>query len=126
MSAGTLAPVDAGAPERLRRRLLGPVATAVHRVAIGVAARTLRRSRALPAPAGDRTRVRFLLEHAYGMGGTIRTTLGVAGSLAERHDVEVVSLFRTRERAFLGIPAGVAVTTLDDRRRTAGRGRLQR
>ncbi|MFI9101707.1 glycosyltransferase [Streptomyces fildesensis] len=39
-------------------------------------------------------RISFLIHNAYGIGGTIRTTCNLAGKLAERHDVEIVSVFR--------------------------------
>ena len=105
-------------PERLRRRLLGPPATVLHRLAMPLA-RSLTRGRS--APAGAPQRVYLLLEHAYGMGGTIRTSLNLAGYLARGHEVEIVSLRRTRRKPFLRLPDGVAVTALDDRTRPAGR-----
>ncbi len=110
-----------GGRERLRRRLLGPVATAAHRIAMSIAARVTRRAGETGTP-----KVWLLLEHAYGMGGTIRTTLNLAGHLAKHHDVEVVSVLRSREEPFLEIPPGVSVSVLDDRRRSAPRTRLQR
>ncbi|MCZ4096598.1 glycosyltransferase family 4 protein [Streptomyces sp. So13.3] len=39
-------------------------------------------------------RISFLIHNAYGIGGTIRTTCNLAGKLSERHDVEIVSVFR--------------------------------
>jgi glycosyltransferase involved in cell wall biosynthesis len=108
-------------PERLRRRLLGPLATALNRCALALAATVLRRRRAAAAPEGA-VPVRFLLEHAWGMGGTIRTTLNLAGELAARHDVEVVSLLRRRDDPAFDLPTGVRFAVLDDRR--AGTRRL--
>ena len=54
--------------------------------------------------------VTILLVHAWGMGGTIRTMLTVAGRLAERHAVEVVSVWRTCDDPFFPFPPGVTVT----------------
>jgi hypothetical protein len=58
--------------------------------------------------------IRYLIANAYGAGGTIRTTLGMASHLAAAHDVEVVSVFRhTDEPAFAFDPA-VRVRVLTD------------
>ena len=85
--------------------MLGPLAVAVHRCAVAAAAWLPRGSAARsPGP------VRFLLAHAWGMGGTIRTTLTVAGHLAQTREVEIVSLVRRRKRPFFPLPATRALT----------------
>lgn len=61
--------------------------------------------------------ISFLLHNAYGIGGTIRTTFTLAGTLAEHHDVEIVSVFRHREEPTMGAPAGVRLRHLVDLRR---------
>ncbi|MER6997335.1 glycosyltransferase [Streptomyces sp. NPDC000410] len=61
--------------------------------------------------------ISFLLHNAYGIGGTIRTTFNLAQVLAERHDVEIVSVFRHREEPMLGAPAGVLMRHLVDLRK---------
>jgi glycosyltransferase involved in cell wall biosynthesis len=104
-----------GAKSR-RRRLLGGLAVAVHRGALGLAAR-LPRGRASTADAT----VRILLLHAYGLGGTVRTSFNLADGLGG--DVELISLMRRRERPFFPFPRGAAVRVVDDQRR---RGPLDR
>jgi glycosyltransferase involved in cell wall biosynthesis len=62
-------------------------------------------------------RLSFLLHNAYGIGGTIRTTFNLAEALAERHDVEIVSVFRHRDEPTMGAPAGVTMKHLVDLRK---------
>ena len=54
--------------------------------------------------------------NAFGVGGTIRTTLTTAGELAKRHDVEVASLVRRQDEPSLPVPPGVRLITLTDLR----------
>lgn len=63
--------------------------------------------------------ISFLLHNAYGIGGTIRTTFTLAGTLAEQHDVEIVSVFRHRDEPKLGAPAGVRMSHLVDLRKSS-------
>ncbi|MDT9693152.1 glycosyltransferase family 4 protein [Streptomyces sp. P9(2023)] len=62
-------------------------------------------------------RISFLLHNAYHIGGTIRTTFTLAQVLAERHEVEIVSVFRHRDRPVLGVPSGVTLRHLVDLRK---------
>jgi glycosyltransferase involved in cell wall biosynthesis len=94
-----------------RRRVLRPAAIALHRLLAPVAAALIRTRR-----SDDRPVVRILLMHAYGMGGTIRTALNLAEHLAASREVEIVSVIRRRDKPFFEHPAGVKVTSLDDRR----------
>ena len=130
-------------PATWKRRLLGGPAVLVHRLALaavaGAAAWRDRRAgrRAPGADAGGRAadrpadagRIHLLLLHAYGMGGTIRTTFNLAGGLAALgHEVRLVSLVRRRDDPFFAVPANVAVRDLHDQRgrRPGRRGLLDR
>lgn len=73
------------------------------------------RRRARKAPPASIQQVKFLLLHANGMGGTIRTVFNLAGHLADRHDVEIVSVLREAEEPFFPIDPRVRFRYLDDR-----------
>jgi glycosyltransferase involved in cell wall biosynthesis len=107
-------PHDEDAKPRLTRRVLGPPAIAVHRVALKLAAARRGRGRAAQGDARD---VRIVLLHAWGMGGTVRAALSLAGSLAaDGRSVELVSVARRHDRPFLPFPDGVEVSAVDDQR----------
>lgn len=72
-----------------------------------------RKVRKAPPPSTEK--VRILLLHAHGMGGTIRTVFNVASYLAENHDVEIVSILKEAEEPFFPIDPRVKFRFLDDR-----------
>ncbi|MFC6887113.1 MULTISPECIES: glycosyltransferase family 4 protein [Actinomadura] len=115
----------AGKPAVLARlrRARRPAHWAVRRGALWAARPYVRAGRS-PAPPGERRRVRVLLMHANGTGGTIRTVLNLCGHLAAEHDIEILSVLRARREPFFPMPAGVRVTVADDR--LAPRGRVPR
>ncbi|MFJ2770429.1 glycosyltransferase family 4 protein [Streptomyces sp. NPDC087300] len=61
-------------------------------------------------------KVVFLLHNAYGVGGTIRTTLNLAAALADRHEVQVVSLSRHREAPRFTVDPRITLVPLVDTR----------
>lgn len=68
-----------------------------------------------------RMKITFLLKAAYGMGGTIRATLTLANHLAERHEVEIITLHRRQAEPFFPIDERIAVRTLVDLRERPSR-----
>ncbi|MET7604573.1 glycosyltransferase family 4 protein [Streptomyces avermitilis] len=60
--------------------------------------------------------ISFLIHNAYGIGGTIRTTYNLANTLAEQHDVDIVSVFRHREQPVFAPDPRVRVRHLVDLR----------
>ncbi len=104
-------------PSRLARSLRARLERRLERYA---RAALLRSARTRPGPAAVATadrRVVIVLASAWGMGGTIRAALNLAGHLAPDHDVEILSAHRRRNTPFMGeFPAGVTVTALDDQR----------
>ena len=80
----------------------------------------LRYVRAEPVPSSDPERKVFiLLVSAWGMGGTIRAAINLAGYLADHKDVEIVSTYRRREEPYFAFDPRVKVTALDDERKGA-------
>ncbi|MEU1377015.1 glycosyltransferase family 4 protein [Streptomyces triculaminicus] len=61
--------------------------------------------------------ISFLIHNAYGIGGTIRTTYNLAGTLAEHHDVEIVSVFRHRDEPVFAPSGKVRLRHLVDLRK---------
>lgn len=61
-------------------------------------------------------KVSFLVHHMYGIGGTVRAVANLAGGLAERHQVEIASVYRTRDVPEVAIDPSVQLVPLIDAR----------
>ncbi|AEM85790.1 glycosyltransferase family 4 protein [Streptomyces violaceusniger] len=59
-------------------------------------------------------KITFLIHNVYAIGGTIRTTLNLAGVLADQHEVTIVSMLRHRTRPRFVIDPRVTVVPLVD------------
>ncbi|MET7842646.1 glycosyltransferase family 4 protein [Streptomyces sp. NPDC005356] len=65
-------------------------------------------------------KIAFLINNAYGIGGTIRATANLASALARRHSVQIVSVQRPIDTPQLTYGPGVKVTSLIDMRKDTG------
>ena len=80
----------------------------------------LRYVRAEPDPAQDPGRkVYILLVSAWGMGGTIRAAINLAGYLADHKDVEIISTYRRNDEPYFAFDPRVKVIALEDQREGA-------
>ena len=61
-------------------------------------------------------KIAFLINNAYGIGGTIRSTANLSAAFADRHDVEVVSVHCFRDLPSLPFDPRVRVTSLIEMR----------
>ncbi|RVX42528.1 glycosyltransferase involved in cell wall biosynthesis [Nonomuraea polychroma] len=62
-------------------------------------------------------KIRYLMLHAYGMGGTIRTVVNQANAMAAAgHEVELVSVVRRRDTPQFALDPRITITTLVDQR----------
>ena len=112
-------PPDATPDVGFRRRLELAAMTAVQRSASGLLRLAIGRRKRAAKSSPDARKIHVLLMNAYGMGGTIRTTLNLVEELAETHEVELITVLRRRERPLFPFPEGIEVTSVDDRRRSA-------
>ncbi|MFG2556852.1 glycosyltransferase [Streptomyces sp. NPDC048581] len=90
------------------------------------AAPPTRRGGTPPAPQAPRrvtrpVKITFLLHNAYAVGGTVRATANLAAALAARHEVEIVSFYRTVDQMPLEVADGVRTRALVDLRRASRR-----
>lgn len=68
-----------------------------------------------PAETGvSHVHITYLLMNAFSMGGTIRTTYNIAAALAERHQVEIVSVYRRRAGSRFAVDPRVTMRVLSD------------
>ena len=98
-------------------KLLIPIKRAGLRV---IRAGLLRYVRAAPKPgggAGDRVKVHIFLVSAWGMGGTIRAAVNLAGYLADRYEVEIISTYRRNDEPYFAFDPRVKVIALDEQRK---------
>ncbi|WP_216588798.1 glycosyltransferase family 4 protein [Streptomyces brasiliscabiei] len=65
-------------------------------------------------------KIAFLINNAFGIGGTIRSTTHLSAAFADRHDVEVVSVHRSRDEPALPFDRRVRLTSLIDLREGPG------
>ncbi|MBA2639944.1 MAG: glycosyltransferase family 4 protein [Nocardioidaceae bacterium] len=65
------------------------------------------------------THVRVLMINAYGTGGIARTVVNLANALVERHEVEIITVYRRRNRPAYWIDPRIEVTHLVDARKSA-------
>lgn len=61
-------------------------------------------------------KVSLMLPSAYGMRGDIRSTLNLASALADRHEVEVISVRRQKEKPFFPVGQNVRLRSVVDAR----------
>ncbi|MBF8186562.1 glycosyltransferase [Nonomuraea sp. K274] len=59
-------------------------------------------------------KVSLVLASAYGMRGDARATLNLASALADRHDVEVISVRRQKDKPFFPVAPGVTMRSVVD------------
>ncbi|MER6073925.1 glycosyltransferase family 4 protein [Streptomyces sp. NPDC001817] len=61
-------------------------------------------------------KISFLIHNVYGLGGTNRTTINLASALAERHEVEIVSVFQNTDTPLFAVDPRIRLTSLIDTR----------
>ncbi len=57
-------------------------------------------------------RIRYVLNNAFGTGGTIRTVINQANALSATHDVEIASVYRSREKPVFALDPRVRLVPI--------------
>jgi glycosyltransferase involved in cell wall biosynthesis len=97
------------------RALSAPPARAVARAIRGLMVRYVR-AEPRESDYSDPPRVTILTVSGWGRGGTTRAALNLADYLADRHEVEVLSLWRLLDEPFFEHPEGVTFYAMEDLR----------
>ena len=63
-----------------------------------------------------RVKIRYVINNAYGTGGTIRTVFNQANALCADHDVEIASVYRHREEPAFALDPRVRLVPITDLR----------
>ena len=68
-----------------------------------------------------KTKIRFMVYNAYGIGGTVKTIFNFADYFQKtgKYDVEVISIKRTKEKPTLYLNPNVKIIVIQDARRGA-------
>ena len=66
-------------------------------------------------------KIRYVLHNAYGTGGTIRTVFNQANAMCGAHDVEIASVYRTREKPVFALDERIRLVSLTDLRDNGSR-----
>ena len=97
------------------RALSSPPARAIARVIRGMLVRYAR-ARPRPEDYADPPRVTILTVSPWGRGGTTRAALNLAGYLMEKHEVEMIGLWRLLDEPFFEHPRGLEPYAMEDLR----------
>lgn len=97
------------------RALTSAPARAVARVIRGLLVRYVR-AKPRKSDYSDPPRVTILTVSGWGKGGTTRAMLNLAEYLKDRHEIEILGLWRIRDEPFFEHPEGVPVYAMEDLR----------
>jgi len=66
-------------------------------------------------------KIRYVLHNAYGTGGTIRTVFNQANAMCAAHEVEIASVYRTRDKPVFALDERIRLVSITDLRDNGSR-----